>query len=430
MEQIPCPLSEHAKNAPHTPALITSERTWSYLQIHQTVEAMRQFLEEKGVKEGQRVAFVAKAHPTSLFLFFALFRIKAIACPLNTREPQEKIPHLLQRLKASHFFDVEELPLKTQPSANDTHLELKKPATFLFTSGSSGTPKIACHTLGSHYFSALGALEGLQLTSSSRWHLSLPLFHVSGIGILFRCFLAGACIVLGNDVNTRAITHLSQVPTQLYRLLNAPKQFPALKCLLLGGAPAPRTLLERAKHLPVHTTYGMTEMSSLITLSGSILPYREIKIEADQEIHVRGDTLFAGYWDTEEDKIVEERGWFATKDLGRWTTDGSLEILGRKDRQFISGGENIQPEEIERALCALPGIERATVIPLSDPEFGERPAAFIEGTSSYTLDTIRKALSHTLPAFKHPVRLLPYPPGIGLKPHLADLKHFIELQLR
>lgn len=424
MEQIPCPLSEHAWNAPHTPALMTSEKTWSYLETHQTVEAMRQFLEEKGVKERERVAFVATAHPASVFLFFALFRLGAIACPLSTRVPGEQIPRQLERLKASHFFAVEELPLKTQPAANDTNLELKKPATFLFTSGSSGTPKIACHTLGNHYFSALGALEGLRLTFSSRWHLSLPLFHVSGIGILFRCFLAGACIVLGEAMNTCAITHLSQVPTQLYRLLAEPKQFPSLQCLLLGGAPAPLTLLERAKHLPVYTTYGMTEMSSLITLSernplgaaGKVLPYREIKIDADQEIYVRGDTLFAGYWNTEEEKIVEAKGWFATKDLGQWTVDGSLEIIGRKDRQFISGGENIQPEEIERALCSLPGIERATVIPLSDPEFGERPVAFIEGTPGYTLDTVKKALSCTLPAFKHPVRLLSYPPGIGLIP--------------
>jgi o-succinylbenzoate---CoA ligase len=402
------------------------------------VEAIKLFLEEKGVKQSERVAFIAKTHPASLFLFFALFRIGAIACPLSTRMPQEQIPHQLRGVNASHFFSVEDLPLKTHPAARDTNLDLKKPATFLFTSGSSGTPKIACHTLANHYFSALGALEGLELTSSSRWHLSLPLFHVGGIGILFRCFVAGACIVLGEAIDTCTITHLSQVPTQLYRLLGEPEKFPALKRLLLGGAPAPLALLEKAKHLPIYTTYGMTEMSSLITLSernpqsavGIVLPYRDIKIGADQEIYVRGDTLFAGYWDTEEEKIVKVDGWFATKDLGRWTSEGSLEIIGRKDRQFISGGENIQPEEIERALCSLPGIERATVIPLSDPEFGERPIAFIEGTPGYTLDTVKKALGSTLPAFKHPVRLLPYPPGIGPKPPLSDLKNSIESQLR
>ena len=67
-----------------------------------------------------------------------------------------------------------------------------------------------------------------------------------------------------------------------------------------------------------------------------------------------------------------------TKDLGRINADGKLEIIGRKDWQFISGGENIQPEEIEAALLAIPGIRQATVLPITDPEFGERPIAFID----------------------------------------------------
>ncbi len=431
MEQIPCPLSEHARNAPGTPALITAERIWSYLEVDGAVGNLCHFLQRHGVGEQKRVAFVATTHPATLLLFFALFRLGAIACPLSTRVPPEQISHQLERLGAAHFFETEKLPLMAQGDSKGSTLVLGAPATFLFTSGSSGTPKIACHTLAHHYFSALGAAEGLQLTPASRWLLSLPLFHVSGIGILFRCFLAGAAVVLSDTMET-CLTHLSLVPTQLYRLLNQGEVYPSLKCLLLGGAPAPPDLLRRAAHLPIYTTYGLTEMSSLVTLSrcnphgdaGKVLPYREMKIEVDGEIHVRGETLFAGYLNAEEERDGD--AWFATKDLGRFTPEGNLEILGRKDRQFISGGENIQPEEIERALCALPGIERATVIPLSDPEFGERPIAFIGGTQAYTLEAVRKALGSTLPAFKHPVDLLPYPPGMGIKPSLAALKNSIE----
>jgi O-succinylbenzoic acid--CoA ligase len=101
-----------------------------------------------------------------------------------------------------------------------------------------------------------------------------------------------------------------------------------------------------------------------------------------------------------------DEGWFATRDLGEWTQNGSLRILGRKDRLFISGGENIQPEEIERALCTLPGILFARVDPIPDPEFGQRPIATIHDTTQkYTLETVRHHLQPLLPSFKLPVRL-------------------------
>src|SRR4029077_16530151 len=110
-------------------------------------------------------------------------------------------------------------------------------------------------------------------------------------------------------------------------------------------------------------------------------------------------------------------------DLGRINAQGHLEIIGRKDRQFISGGENIQPEEIEQALCALPGIRNAIVLPIPDAEFGERPVAFIDDeTKSHTLDSIKEALRSQLPSFKHPVKLLPYPSDAGMKPNLSLLK--------
>ena len=153
------------------------------------------------------------------------------------------------------------------------------------------------------------------------------------------------------------------------------------------------------------------------------MPLRELKIDETGEIFLKGKTLFAGYLDPKEQKIIEQKDWFATKDLGRLDADGSLHVIGRKDRQFISGGENIQPEEIEAALLQLPGISRATVLPVDDPEFGQRPVAFLEEeTPTHTLASIRTLLEKTLPSFKHPVQIFPYPEGLGMKPSLAVLK--------
>jgi acyl-CoA synthetase (AMP-forming)/AMP-acid ligase II len=112
-------------------------------------------------------------------------------------------------------------------------------ATVVQTSGSSGRPKLAVHTLENHMFNAMGANENLPLGPSDRWILSLPLYHVGGLAILFRCRLAGAEIVIPEgtleetDVDGAIV---SCVPTQLKRLRGKPK------AVLLGGGPVPHEL--------------------------------------------------------------------------------------------------------------------------------------------------------------------------------------------
>jgi O-succinylbenzoic acid--CoA ligase len=410
MEQRLCPLFERRN---HTPCIATDEEVFSYAQVDLLVNTLSMHLKNWGVTAGQRVAFKAYLDLKTILLFFALFRLGAIACPLSTRLSQEQNFVYLNRLQPALVVNPQELPLSFETGLHiEPLIQLEALATFLFTSGSSGVPKIACHSFRNHYMSALGALSALHLDSQSRYLLALPLFHVGGLAILFRCFLQGATVVLSSKPLADAlvhhqISHLSLVPTQLYRLVHEPRQ-PSLKCLLLGGAPTPPGLLEKGRQLgwPLTPTYGMTETSSMVTL-GKVLPFRELKIE-NKEIFVRGATLFQGYWDTASSRVIDarEQGWFATKDLGRFDEKGELEVTGRKDRQFISGGENIQPEEIEQALLQIPGIVRASVLPIDDVEFGARPHAFIEDTTHmHTLDSIKLALQEKLPSFKHPVRL-------------------------
>jgi O-succinylbenzoic acid--CoA ligase len=197
--------------------------------------------------------------------------------------------------------------------------------------------------------------------------------------------------------------------------------------MCLGGrGPLSPALLHAADaaSLPIFTSYGMTEMSSIITLGTTMPPYRNLKIEKDGEIWVGGKTLCQGYWDPVMKTVAkaDQEGWFPTKDLGRWSEGGQLEILGRKDRQFISGGENIQPEEIERALCSLPGIRQASVLPIPDEEFGQKPAVFIEDENNRSLAIVRENLEGILPRFMHPVRIFPYPSSSDFKPHLLALR--------
>jgi acyl-CoA synthetase (AMP-forming)/AMP-acid ligase II len=276
---------------------------------------------------------------------------------------------------------------------------------LLMTSGSTGTPKIAVLSFESLLANAESAIPFLDLRAGDKWRLTLPLYHVGGLGILLRCHLAGATVCLHDHPD---ITHLSYVPTHLYR---ASPVYKRLRCLLLGGAP----ISQPFPHFPIYTTYGLTEMSSMVTLNGQILPNREVKLAPDGEIFVKGPCLFTQYLN--EEPIT---GWFATKDIG-YFQDGKLEILGRKDWMFISGGENIQPEEIERHLLPLSVVIAARHC----PEFGFRPVAITQTPCS--LSDLHALLKDKLPRYKWPIDLY-FVDEIPLKPN-GKINRFILSQL-
>lgn len=367
------------------------------LDCEQQINSLAYALKRKGIKSQDKVAFTA--HPTkeTVFLFLALFRLQAIACPLSPRLPT--LTSQLSDLIPDFFLKPEDLSFDPAPSVS-YQIDPEQIATLLFTSGSSGTPKIAVHTYANHSYSALGVNQALGFSEPHSWHLSLPLSHVSGIAILFRCLLANASLLLPPTPIEEA-THLSLVPTQVLR-----QTTPLTSTILVGGGPIPHFPTQQGLNL--RTTYAMTEMSSTITLDGHLLPHRELQIAPDGEILVRGPTLFKGYY---HQPFFSPNEWFPTKDLGMMR-DQKLEIIGRKDNLFISGGENIQPEEIEKELLSLSGISEAIVVPKQDPEYGARPVAFIATQDpSHTLSSIRSHLEKTLPRFKLPIELYPLPPN-------------------
>ncbi|MGL5472289.1 MAG: AMP-binding protein, partial [Shewanella sp.] len=267
--------------------------------------------------------------------------------------------------------------------------------------------------------------------------------------ILNRCALVAATVVLPDptlplqaQIERNGLTHASLVPTQLLHLLTDKQaSLSTIKALLLGGGAISIDLLKQLeqRHIASFTSYGMTEMGSQITTglalsdgtSGKLLPRRELKI-IDGVIWVRGDCLFMGYLtDKGLEKPLDADGWFYTKDRGEWDANGNLKILGRVDNMFISGGENIQPEEIEAALKLHPLIDEAIVFPQPDTTFGQLPAAIIRGdilrsgTANNTSQEMSKIeaeleafLADKIARFKRPRRYYPWPENteqVGLK---------------
>jgi len=288
-------------------------------------------------------------------------------------------------------------------------------ATLLCTSGTTGVPKIAAHSLDNYFASAYASAAALNLGPGCSWNLSLPLYHVSGLSIVFRCLVSGAALAIDTEA-----THYSFVPTQLFRILSDPTPYKHASSILLGGAPLSQTLIDKANAagLPVRTSWGMTETTAMAILDGNPLPHIEITLANDGEILVKGPSLFQGY--LEKGTITRPNGWFHTKDLGAYE-NGKLIWRGRKDFLFISGGENIQPEEIEQALCQLPHIIDAIVVPVQNPEFGSLPAAFISSQTSIDGERIKGLLLEVLPKFKIPRWYFPFPDDTSLKPNSFQL---------
>jgi o-succinylbenzoate---CoA ligase len=206
-------------------------------------------------------------------------------------------------------------------------------------------------------------------------------------------------------------------------------RYPArLRCVLLGGGPAPRSLLEQcaSRAIPVAQTYGLTEScSQAVTLApadalrklgsaGRPLSSVQLQIRQDERlstanepgvIYLKGPTITPGYADRPVVTAEALRdGWLCTGDLGYVDADGYLYVLDRRSDLIIAGGENVYPAEIENVLLAHPDIAEAGVCGQDDPQWGQVPIAFITVHSGRTVDVaaILEYVRQRLASYKVP----------------------------
>jgi len=423
-----------AKSAATFPSAIAmceggSGREWTFLQLESATAALAVELQNQNLRRGDILTTRLPNSAEHVLLLLTALRMGVVVNPLNPRLPEGPARELAARIGSKKFLcDRADLALPSARCA-DLGVEPSDPATILFTSGSSGSPKALQHSLQAHLAAASASQILLPLRPGKSWCLDLPLCHVSGLAILFRCLLHGATLWLPtteSDLLTstaKGPTHLSMVPTQLRRALEAGVDLSRFDAILCGGAPFETSLLDRALQAgaKLHLTYGMTEAASQICTSprlltdpstwtcGRPLRGREIQIAPDGEILIRSDSLAQKFQPPpgESHSLLDEKGWFATGDLGSLDEQG-LRWLGRKDRMFVSGGENVHPEAIEAALSNLPGIHRVVVVDRPDPVFDRRPVAFV-AAAQFTPDLWKEALSRQLPSYLVPASFFPWP---------------------
>ncbi|MCU0792266.1 MAG: AMP-binding protein [Opitutaceae bacterium] len=295
------------------------------------------------------------------------------------------------------------------------------------TGGSAGTMKLARHderTLGAAVEGFCAHFDVARVDAVGL----LPAWHVSGLLAWVRCAWTGGrhTAVRWKDVESGASrpagagAFVSLVPTQLARLLDdapAVAWLKTFRAVLLGGGPAwPEILAKaRAAGVPVTLSYGMTETAAMVaaqrpeefaagdTSCGRALPHARIRAGDDGRVRVGGASLFFGYWP--EARMPEADGDWSTDDLGELDGLGRLRVKGRADALIISGGEKVNPSEVEAALREAGGAALGDVAVVGVPHvrWGQEVVAVLWGDR--TRETaLREGVARLLAAAKRPRR--------------------------
>jgi fatty-acyl-CoA synthase len=317
------------------------------------------------------------------------------------------------------------------------------PSGLCFTSGTTGAPKGVTYTHRSSYLHTLRVLQADVFAIGCRDCVLavVPMFHANAWGLPFAAPAVGAKLVLPGRrtdgeslarlINSEAVTVAVGVPTVWLGLLEHLEavggDVPSLQRILVGGAPLPPALMERLERrlgIVVQTSWGMTELSP----SGTVAHPRDDRRQAafagkpaigidllladaqgvplteqrnrEGHLHVRGAAVLERYFG-EDAPATNADGWFSTGDLAKIDDDGNLIITGRAKDLIKSGGEWINPAEIEAIIGALPPVSLAAVIGRSDLKWGERPLLLVElrREESVSDDDLLGALNGRIPSW-------------------------------
>lgn len=420
-------------------------------------------------REDKALLYLAPNGPAFPVALFAASRAGVPLVPLNYRLGSSQLDALLAKYpRALGVADETGLPHLARAGIDallpDQWLDLTEigrdapgeptdddPAAIIYTSGTTSEPKGVVLRHSNLVSYVLDSVEFASADPDDAALVSVPPYHIAGVANVITNLYAGRrAFTLDSfdaerwlsTVREQAITQAMVVPTMLARIIEADhdRSIPTLRSLAYGGAPMPSSLIERAlamwPDLDFVNAYGLTETSSTIAVLGpddhriavaarepdvrarlsSVgrpLPGIDIEIrDADGHplaagmpgrIHVRGPQISAEYAGV--GRVVDDAGYFDTRDEGYLDEDGFLFIGGRTDDTIIRGAENIAPSEIEDVLLRHPDVLDAAVFGVPDEEWGQRiEAAVVARPGGLTAESLQTYARSLLRSSKTPER--------------------------
>jgi malonyl-CoA/methylmalonyl-CoA synthetase len=406
------------------------------------------------LRPGDRFVVCAPSSASLVLFYIGALRAGLVVVPLNTAYTEAEVARIVADARPAGAFVADDERASWIREAGGASVRVfgnegeisagadgpidsarvDDPALLIYTSGTTGRPKGARLTHGNLLASATAVGEAWGWTSDDRLLLTLPLFHVHGLGVgLNGALCAGASLELRPGFSLQDVLDRSRsggvsmffgVPTMYSRIASSGRatELSALRLIVSGSAPLPPSvavaIADGAGQLPLER-YGMTET---IMLAGNPLfgerrpgtvgfpfPGVSMRLAAGDasEIQVRGPNVISEYYERQEAtaEAFTSDGWFRTGDLGSFDDAGYLKIVGRSKELIISGGFNVYPREVEERLLEFPGVTEVAVVGRPDPDWGEAVTAVVVASAPVDVEALRSHAAAGLAPYKVPKRI-------------------------
>ena len=423
----------------------SGSQKWSYLEINEMVQTYIQVLLREDIKSQDSILIYLPSYIELVGIILACFEIGVIATPISKRLTKNECEVVIKKIQPKliitnrkyksvitpYGFPLLSIEDITNLSSMFTNGYKKNPddvCAIVLTSGTTGIPKAVQLTYINFETSCANWHNFLNFKHDDQFLCCLPFHHIGGLAVLIRALIYGFSVNIVNEfqakivlknIQNHPVTIISLVPTMLKRILDLEGGLEALKTLryiLLGGGPSPEYLLDICikEKLNIIKVYGMSETcSGTVGLklldepqhkfyAGRPFPNTKVWIEND-EIHISGPMVMKGYV-----KETETNGIHNSHDLGRIDDDNLLFLDIRRKDLIVSGGENINPLEVEECLMNLRGISDAAVVGKDDEEWGQKVTAYIV-SAPFENELLHRELKKSLSPFKIPKEYIRVP---------------------
>ena len=448
----------------------TESQKYSFKEFDDLVNKIANLLIASDLSEGDRVLVKLEKSIFSFALYIASIRAGGIFVPVNNDYTASEIDYFIENSIPYIFISNDESIKKVQnrnlktfslnsdmsgtfleniktQNTSFVPIERKKNdiASILYTSGTTGRSKGAMLSHNNLFSNTRELLKIWKFNENDALLHALPIYHIHGLFVACNlCLISGAKIHFIQKFQTEKVieylpksTVMMGVPTFYTRLLESKKLNSQIteniRVFISGSAPLLSETHKEFEKVTGHKIlerYGMTETNMNtsnpydgerragtvgIPLPGINIritdPETNVKLGSEKigMIEIKGENIFEGYWTMEEqtkDSFTVD-GYFITGDLGKFSSDGYLSIIGRNKDLIISGGLNIYPKEIEVVIDGISYVKESAIIGIPHKDFGEAVLAIVVANNEKISETtIMKVIQTKLAKFKQPKKII------------------------